>query len=261
MSPKRQTDWNPETYGRFRDFRLRPALDLLGRIGHLPPGDVIDLGCGAGAVASALRSRFHDHRLIGVDTSPAMLETADDTGAYDALQRDDIADWVPETPPALIYSNAALHWLDDHATLLPRLAQTLVPGGTLAVQMPAQHFAPSHRLLRETAEALFPDRFDFSSWVPAVAPPEDYVRLLAPWGDVDAWETRYIQRLPASDDAHPVRRFTESTAMRPILEKLTSDEAADFISAYEAALADDYPAEDDGSVLFPFKRLFFTLVR
>ena len=47
-------DWDPEAYARFRDLRLRPALDLLARVPQLPAGDVVDLGCGAGAAGPAL---------------------------------------------------------------------------------------------------------------------------------------------------------------------------------------------------------------
>ena len=70
------SDWNPSRYGQFKGQRLRPALDLLSRIGELPEGDVVDLGCGAGAVGPALRARFPERRIIGVDTSPAMLAQA-----------------------------------------------------------------------------------------------------------------------------------------------------------------------------------------
>jgi trans-aconitate 2-methyltransferase len=125
--------------------------------------------------------------------------------------------------------------------------------------MPNNFAAPSHALLRESAARLFPDRFDFSTWKSPTAHAADYARMLAPLGEVAAWETTYIQRLAPSGAAHPVRRFTESTAMRPFLEKLDDDEAARFITAYEAALAQAYPAEGDGSVLFPFCRTFFTL--
>ncbi len=261
MTRPTQQDWNPGAYGRFRDFRLRPALDLLARIDPLPEGEVVDLGCGAGAMAEALTRHFADRALIGVDKSAAMIAAAEETGGYARLIRADIANWQPERAPALIFSNAALHWLGDHQRLLPRLARLLAAGGTLAVQMPAQHDAPSHVLLRETAAAMFPDRFDLASWHPPVARIEDYARLLAPLGAVDAWETRYAQRLAPRDAAHPVRQFTQSTAMRAFLAKLSEAEAAAYVAAYEHALAEPYPPEPDGSVLFPFRRVFFVLVR
>jgi trans-aconitate 2-methyltransferase len=42
-------------------------------------------------------------------------------------------------------------------TLIPRLAGLVAPGGALAVQMPRQSDAPSHRLIRDVAARLYPD--------------------------------------------------------------------------------------------------------
>lgn len=252
-------DWNPDAYDRFQDLRLRPALDLIARVGALPHGKVIDLGCGTGAAAAALAARWPDKKLVGVDASPAMIARAAATGAYRRCDLADIRSWDPGKPSALIFSNAALQWVGDHAGLLPRLAGILAPGGTLAVQMPVQSGAPSHRFLRDFAAEMFPDRFDFTGWVPPVAGPMDYARLLASLGQADIWTTEYIQRLPAARDGHPVRLFTESTTLRPFAEKLSAQELAQLIARYEAALHVAYPAEADGSVLFPFRRLFFVL--
>lgn len=257
-------DWNPESYARFGDLRLRPALDLLARVAALPAGEVTDLGCGNGAAGPALRERFGaDRRITGLDASPAMLEAAGRGGAYDALVEGDAAAWAAgeatRGPAALIFSNAALHWLPDHVRLMPQLAGRLAAGGVLAVQMPRQYGAPSHRFLRDFAAEMFPDRFDLSAWVAPVAPPVEYHRMLAPFGRVDVWETDYVQRLDPAPGGHPVRRFTEATAMRPFLDRLSAAEAAELVARYEAALASAYPVEGDGSVLFPFRRLFFVL--
>ena len=125
--------------------------------------------------------------------------------------------------------------------------------------MPRQYGAPSHRFLRDFAAEMFPDRFQFSGWKAPVSPPVEYHRLLSPLGRVNVWETEYVQRLDAAAEGHPVRRFTEATAMRPFLDKLNEAETEEFNSRYEAALASAYPVEADGSVLFPFRRLFLTL--
>jgi trans-aconitate methyltransferase len=180
-------DWSPETYARFRGLRLRPALDLLAQVDGLPEGDVVDLGCGNGAVAPDLRARFcagGARRLIGVDTSPAMVAEAEATGLYDRLEAADAADWAPRTAPALIFSNAALHWLPDHARLMPHLARLVAPGGLLAVQMPRQYGAPSHRFLRDIAGAMFPDRFTTADGRSPVMAAGEYWRLLSPLGRV-----------------------------------------------------------------------------
>ncbi|WP_375691943.1 methyltransferase domain-containing protein [Pseudooceanicola sp. LIPI14-2-Ac024] len=251
-------DWNPELYGRFGDVRLRPALDLLARVGGLPAGDIVDLGCGAGPVGPALAQRFPDRRITGVDTSRSMLAKARETGAYADLVEGDIASWQPEAPATLIFSNAALQWLGDHDSLLPALARRLAPGGTLAVQMPRQNRAPSHRIWRDLVEDNFPGRAA-AVQSPVTLDPVEYHRILAPLGRLFLWETEYFQILPAADTGHPVRHFTSSTFARPILDALDEGERVMIEKLYDEAMEAAYPRSANGSVLFPFRRLFFTL--
>ncbi|MFW2545072.1 methyltransferase domain-containing protein [Primorskyibacter sp. 2E107] len=258
-----QNDWNPALYAQFAGLRLRPALDLLARVPAPPEATVAyDLGCGNGAAGPVLRSRMGTGRLIGIDMSPAMLEQAQQSGAYDALIRGDVNDWtpVPEAPAGLIFSNAALHWLKDHHSLMPRLAAALAPGGTLAVQVPHQNRAPSHRMWLSIADELFPGIVDHDA-LPGVLLPAEYHRLLSPLGQFDLWETEYYQPLAPGTEGHPVRRFSESTFARPILSALSAPQQRQLISAYEEVVAKAYPAGEDGSVLFPFRRMFFTLTR
>lgn len=254
----RTRDWDPGTYHRFRGHRLRPALDLLRALPDLPPGPVVDLGCGSGAAGPALATLGRP--LWGVDLSPAMLDEARATGAYDDLHLGDMARWQPETPPALIFSNAALHWLDDHETLLPRLVASLAPGGTLAVQVPHQNNAPSHRMWLTLVQEYFPGRFD-PAQSPGILTALAYHDLLEPLGAFSLWETEYYQRLAPSDDMHPVRRFTEATFARPVLQALTPDEQHELGALYDEVIDKVYPRAKDGSALFPFRRLFFTLTR
>lgn len=258
MTSKENNDWNPEAYSRFRGLRLRPAIDLLAAVGPIGAGDVIDLGCGNGVIGGALRGRVERARLIGVDNSEAMLETAQATGEYDVLKAADIADWTAETAPGLIFSNAALHWLPDHETLMPRLAGMLGSGGVLAVQMPHQNNAPSHRLWASLVGEMYPGRVDMTRG-PKVLDPVRYYRMLSPLGAFQLWETSYFQQLAPCEVGHPVRQFTQSTFARPILAALDEDEQQGLIAAYEAVMDKAYPKAADGSVLFPFRRLFFTL--
>lgn len=253
--------WNVAAYEAFSDLRLRPALDLLARVPPLDLGDVIDLGCGSGAAASALRARYPDHRLIGVDASPDMLAKADGLGLYDRLMEADIAVWRPKRPPALIFSNAALHWLDGHDALIPRLFGLLGPGGALAIQMPDQLHRPSHRTMIEAAAEVRPDLF--SGWSPFPGPlaPADYAAL-PPGAGVDIWSTEYWQRLAAPEGGgHPVRAFTSSTGGRPILAALDAAETARFAALWDAALDEAYPRLADGGAWFPFRRLFLVARR
>ena len=258
MAAPAANDWNPGAYARFHDLRLRPGLDLLNAVSQMASGDVVDLGCGSGALGPALRARAGGREVVGVDTSPTMLAKARQSRAYSRLQQADIRDWHPARPPGLIFSNAALHWVGDHERLMPRLAAMLPKGGTLAVQMPHQNKAPSHRVWLSLVEEMFPGRVE-KMGTPGVMAPIRYEEMLAPLGQFRMWETEYYQRLVAEKDSHPVRRFTESTYARPVLAALDAEERAAIIRRYEEAMQAAYPVRRDGSVLFPFRRLFFTL--
>lgn len=218
---------------------------------------MVDLGCGNGAVGEALVARFPQRAIVGVDNSPAMLAKAARTQAYSDLHEADIAIWQADTLPGLIYSNAALQWLGDHNTLMPRLVQHLPAEGVLAVQMPHQNPAPSHQGWQDAFGALFGDRPVGKG--PDILTPDAYFDLLSPFGEVRIWETEYLQQLDPSDLGHPVRMFTESTFARPFLEAVNAPEKARLIAAYEEVMARAYPLRPDGSVLFAFRRLFFTL--
>ena len=254
------TDWNPQSYARFSTLRLRPALDLLIRVPPLSNPRITDLGCGNGPVGPVLLTRFPNGHITGLDSSPAMLEEARKTGAYDTLIDGDIANWHPDQPQDLIFSNAALHWLPDHAALLPALVAQLAPGGTLAVQVPHQNPAPSHRAWLALVEEHFPGRFDPTS-SPGIPDASATYDILDGLGQVTLWETEYLQRLEPATDAHPVRLFTSSTYARPVLFVLDPDEQAHLARHYDAAMDQAYPRRSDGSVLFPFRRLFYTLTR
>ena len=145
--------WDPTQYLRFGDERLRPALDLLTRIPLEAPSVVYDLGCGPGTVTVLLKERWPESRITGVDSSAAMLQRARDLDASIAWREGDLSTWEPDTPADLLFSNAAMHWLDGHEALFSRLLAGLKPGGVLAVQMPNNFAAPSHTAIAETIRA------------------------------------------------------------------------------------------------------------
>lgn len=253
------SDWNVAAYKAFSDLRLRPALDLLARVPRLGEGDVVDLGCGAGAAASALRARFPGRRLSGVDASEAMLSKA--APEFDEIVTADIADWTPAEAPALLIANASLHWLGDHEVLIPKLFAALAPGGALAVQMPGQMDQPSHLTMASAAAAVRPDLF--AEWRPFPGPEPllRYAELLADAAGLDLWETTYLQRLTSGDDGHPVRHFVSSTGARPVLARLDERETREFTALWDEMLAAAYPCGADGGVWFQFRRLFFVAHR
>lgn len=240
--------WDPRIYTAFSGPRLRPALDLITRLEAETPHRIADLGCGTGNVTKVLAQRWPNAHVTGVDSSAEMLAEA---GPGNWVQAD-IATWRADWPLDVLFSNAALHWLDDHATLFPRLMGMLAPGGWLAVQMPHNHSAPSHTCMIDAARP-FPQLTDVLRAAP-VSAPSAYYDVLAPLAlKLDIWETEYLQVL---DGDNPVVRWTMGTALKPLLDALEEPARADFLADYAARIAQAYPKRADGKTLFPFKRLF-----
>ncbi len=259
--------WDPRQYLRFEDARLRPAADLLARVPQSAPRTIADLGCGTGNVTRLLTQRWPQAQIVGVDSSAPMLEQARAAaGGLPQLRfvAADLAKWSPATTVDLVYSNAALHWLPDHAGLFARLAAMVADGGTLAVQMPDNFRAPSHTAIATLASSSrWRDRLHSLLRTAPVAPAADYYRWLAPrCSRIDIWTTEYLQVLPAqSDGEHPVAAWTRGTWLAPFLAALAADEAHEFVAAYTLRLCETYPVQADGTTLFPFRRLFIVANR
>jgi trans-aconitate 2-methyltransferase len=247
--------WDPAQYLKFADHRLRPAVELLARIDLDHPSAIYDLGAGAGNVTRLLRGRWPAARITGVDDSQAMLDRAAATAPDIVWLRADLATWSPPERADLIFSNAALHWLDDHARIFPALLARVAPGGVLAVQMPRNFAAASHAAIAEAARAG-PWRARLAPLLrpPPVAEPARYFDWLAPSaGSVDVWETEYLQVL---DGEHAVAEWTQGTALRPLLAALDEPERGAFVACYTDLVDRAYPRRADGRTLFPFRRVF-----
>lgn len=253
--------WDPDIYALYRRYRERPALDLLTAIpSDLNPREIWDLGCGLGEQAALLAARHPAAAVRGMDSSPEMLARAKTLPAKVEWVLGDIAAFAPKVPADLIFSNAALQWVDDHARLIPHLAGNLAPGGVLAVQMPVVDGLGWRASLQEiAAEGPWAARFSGVEGVRHANTPADYYDWLAPLcPEVDIWSTTYLHALHGQD---PIVDWTLGTTLRPYLDVLPDDDKASFLGAWRARLARDYPRRADGVTLFPFQRLFIVARR
>jgi trans-aconitate 2-methyltransferase len=249
------TSWDPTQYLRFSNERLRPALDLLAQVPLTTAASVVDLGCGAGNVTSILRERFAQAVVIGVDGSEAMLTKAREEAPGCQFVLSDLATWVPDTAPDLIFSNAALHWVTAHETLFPRLASLLKPGGVLAIQMPAMHDAAFRALQNEVAaHGPWASHLRDASYARGILTAAAYYDLLRPLvTELNLWETTYLHVLQGED---PVVEWAAGSSLRPFLDRLPPELRAAYRTAYADALRPHYPRQPDGATLLPFCRLF-----
>ncbi|WP_189351544.1 methyltransferase domain-containing protein [Zhihengliuella salsuginis] len=263
------TSWNPETYLRYADDRQRPFFDLTARITAENPRTVVDLGCGPGHLTRSLARRWPSARVLGLDSSEAMLSAArgpvgsDGEGDADTpapeFELQDAGSYEPTPETDVLITNAMLQWVPDHLALVRRWLERLPGGAWFAAQVPGNFAAYSHRILREIATGdrwAQPLRGVLQHDV--VHGPGEYLRALHDAGfAADAWETTYQHVLSGPD---PVLEWVRGTALRPVLNALGEADGAAFESEYASRLREAYPATTgpDGApvTLFPFRRVF-----
>lgn len=255
--------WNPETYLRFADDRGRPFHDLVARVAAARPRQVVDLGCGPGNLTATLIARWPGAQVTGIDSSPEMIDKAlaDQGGPGPvAYQVGDVRDYLPGPDVDVLVTNAVLQWVPGQEELVGRWARALRPGGWLALQVPGNHDAPAHRLLRELcASSRWSAPLGEIAAHPRSTPgPQEYAGLLRAAGcAADTWETTYVHQLPVTGGPHPVLTWLTGTALRPVRAALAGEPGAweEYCAALEPLLAEAYPADGD-VVDFPFRRVF-----
>jgi trans-aconitate 2-methyltransferase len=132
VSPR---DWDATAYDRVADPQEEWARDVIDRLDLKGDETVLDAGCGGGRVTKLLVERLPRGRVIGVDSSPSMIEQARQSlGDKVELILSDLVDLELEEPVDAIFSNAAFHWILDHRRLFARLHAAVRPGGRLEAQ-------------------------------------------------------------------------------------------------------------------------------
>jgi trans-aconitate 2-methyltransferase len=251
------SSWNPDLYLQFKEERTQPAHDLAARISLEKPRQIVDLGCGPGNSTQVLRDRWPDADILGVDNSPEMIEKARATCLEGSWLLADLQEWNPEDSWDIVFSNATLQWIPNHARLIPKLYSLVRKEGTLAVQLPANQEAPLQIALVEVSRR--------KEWKELTSGCEDlivyrsagfYYDILSTLSPkIFLWKTNYYHVLA---NHQGLIDWYSSTGMKTYLERLPEEaQKESFRAQVLEACRDSYPAQKDGRILYPFERLFF----
>ncbi|MCY3504590.1 MAG: methyltransferase domain-containing protein [Chloroflexi bacterium] len=245
--------WQPEQYARFRAEREQPFHDLLALVEPVPGGRVVDLGCGTGVLTRVLHEHTQAAETVGVDRSEQMLaQSAQHTGGGVRFEQGAIEAFT-EKDLDVVFSNAALQWVDGHEALFPRLAATLREGGQLAVQMPMNHDHPSHTVAHEVAREPRHAKA-LGGYVRGypLREVEWYTELLARMGfeEQHVRLQAYLHRLAGPEE---VVEWVKGSLLTDYRNRLSPEDYEAYLADFRERLLAELP--DERPHLYPFKRL------
>jgi trans-aconitate 2-methyltransferase len=251
-------DWDPDQYRKFATERELPFWELIDLIDAEGIDRMVDLGCGDGALTAEAAERLGVNDVLGLDSSPAMLDRASRwVGDGVRFEGGDLAVWTSDHDHDLVLANASLQWVQDHETVLARWTDALRPGGQLAVQVPANGTHESHVVANEVG-ATEPFLSAMGGTVPVdpsaanVLAPERYAELLFRLG-YEAQHVRLRVYPHVLDDSSAVVEWVRGTNLNRFFDRLPTDLHEPFVDAYRTALLERIGRH--APYLYAFKRI------
>lgn len=246
--------WDPNKYNKFKSERFAPFYDLLSLIHAKSNMDVLDLGCGTGELTRKLADKLVSANVLGIDSSREMLSEAQLYGDENVkfMQRTIEEQLHLNQQWDLIFSNAAIQWVDNHEMLIPNIITKLKKNGQLTIQIPSQNDNILNKMLNELVNEE-PYRKELNNWtrVSPVLSTENYAELLFNNGcsEMTIYEKIYPLVVPSPEDLF---EWIAGTALIPYIERFNDEIKEDFIAEFKSRI---YKKFLKTPVLYPFKRI------
>ena len=249
-------EWNSAVYHRLSGPQVSWGKRVLSRLRLRGDEVVLDAGCGTGRLTAELLAALPHGRVIGIDQSQNMLNSARaHLAQFEGRVRLVACDLLHlpfEAAFEGIVSTAAFHWVLDHDRLFANLRHVLIPGGWLEAQCGG---GPNLERLRRRADALAATP-KFTSYFAGFREPWRYqdaeaaAATLRRAGFVDV-ETSVESAPTVLEDSAHYREFVRNIILRRHLENLPTEQAR---SEFMAQMTEQ-AAKDDPPFLLDYWRL------
>jgi SAM-dependent methyltransferase len=169
----RSPTWDAAQYADHAAFVAHLGLPLLQLLDPRPGEEILDIGCGDGALTEEIAGA--GAAVLGIDTSASMVEAARRRGLEAEVLSGEQLRF--EGRFDAVFSNAALHWMPDADAVIEGVRRALKPGGRFVAEFGGRGNVAT---LVDAMEAVFVQHPEFGEFVnpwffPAA---DDYTRRL-----------------------------------------------------------------------------------
>ncbi len=243
--------WNPDDYAKHSDAQLKWARGLRQLLNLKGDEAILDVGCGDGKITADFAIAVPNGRVLGVDSSPEMIAYAQKT--YPVSQHPGLSFDVQDARRLeignnfdLCFSNAALHWVDDHPAFLTRASQALKTGGRLIISCGGEGNAAD--ILSVFADVTTQPQWQ--SFFTAFKNPYFFhgPGTYRPWLQACGFEIQRLELVP-KDMTHLGQAGLEAwirTTWMPFTENVPQAQREDFISAIVTTYLTQVPVDEHG---------------
>lgn len=124
--------WNSSLYDQKHSFVYEYGKDLLALLNPQPGERILDVGCGTGHLTAQIAEL--GATVIGLDSSAAMIETAQAAYPNIAFNQADATNFSFAESFDAVFSNAALHWVLQAEAAVKCMSQALRSGGRFVME-------------------------------------------------------------------------------------------------------------------------------
>jgi len=265
-SPTKTIAWNAADYAANSVVQQTWARELIAKLNLRGDENILDVGCGDGKVTAELARNLPAGSATGIDASPPMIAFAQP--AFPANKFPNLKFHVMDARKIkfvrqfdLIFSNAALHWVDDHPAILRGAAAVLKSGGRLVVSCGGRGNAqevflalrPEMRLKRwREFFRRIPKPYFFYS-------PADYEKWLPKFG----FKINALKLMPKDATYAGVDGFAMwlRTTWLPYVQRVPGNLGEEFIAAVTQRYVLKHPPDDAGRIHVRMVRLEIDAVK
>jgi trans-aconitate 2-methyltransferase len=226
--------WDSSLYQARHDFVFKYGEGVIELLEPRAGERILDVGCGTGELTARIAAS--GARVVGLDSSPAMIAAAQAKFRDAEFVVADAANFAFTEQFDAIFSNAALHWVKDMEGAVVCMARALKPGGRFVVEMGGRGNIAKLTAAIDTAMfAVTGAHAEHGRYYPAIG---EYSALLEKHGVevLSAW--LFYRPTPLAEGEHGLRNWIVQFE-QAVLNDCTQAQQAAIIAATEDALRDE----------------------